>query len=755
MVAIEGAGQYNRNDQTPPAAVLWTDKEREWEPMLPRLRARLPTLLTFGPYNMDERSGPAYWLRSVLAGALPEPALPAEVAPTLYLPGVSRQELRAVEDCPRETQPLAELQYRGVLWTQRNGRDWTVAAFLQSEDGGLGIPIAGDSTTREALGRALTLVADEPLEQLRAEAPLRATFFDTLLHPDEARSLLRWLNDPAGMQRGAEPAEWAAFRDLCRTRYGFDPASDGPLTAARLLGQRQGPWQATWNRLAEAPGSYLGVATQLRQARSGQPNLFDRADVWPQDNEAAEAALGASLLALADRPEREARATILALEAEHGVRREWLWAKLGWAPQAMALGRLAALAAVTERSLAGATAAEIATVYAEWGWQADAAVLAALAAVEAPPDLAAVRAAIRAVYAPWLAAAARALQATIGVEPAPVAPVLAEAGDCLLFSDGLRFDVAQLLREQLDGRGLTTALDWRFAALPTVTATAKPALSPVAGRLGPDGGFDVATLDTGTRATATVLRRLLADAGYQVLADEAYGDPSGRAWTELGDIDAYCHEHGWKVSHQVAAEVRALTARIVALLDAGWQRVVVLTDHGWLLLPGGLPKVELPEQLTEQHKGRCARLKPFARTDQPTVPWFWDSGVTVAVASGIACFEAGREAEHGGVSPQECIVPVLSVRRPVAATAARIDSVRWRGLVCQVRIAGGAGLRVDLRTRAGDAATSITTVAKTVGDDGAASLPVPDDDREGVAAFVVLLAADGSIAAQMLTTVGG
>ena len=40
---------------------------------------------------------------------------------------------------PAELQPLAELQYRGVLWSQKNGRDWTVNAFVQSRDGGLGI----------------------------------------------------------------------------------------------------------------------------------------------------------------------------------------------------------------------------------------------------------------------------------------------------------------------------------------------------------------------------------------------------------------------------------------------------------------------------------------------------------------------------------------------------------------------------------------------------------------------------------------
>ncbi|MFZ1596661.1 MAG: hypothetical protein WAW26_12460, partial [Anaerolineae bacterium] len=47
--ALARAGQYNKNDQCPPAAILWPDKERQWEPLLPVLRSRLP-LLTLGDY---------------------------------------------------------------------------------------------------------------------------------------------------------------------------------------------------------------------------------------------------------------------------------------------------------------------------------------------------------------------------------------------------------------------------------------------------------------------------------------------------------------------------------------------------------------------------------------------------------------------------------------------------------------------------------------------------------------------------------
>jgi hypothetical protein len=47
--ALGAAGRCNRNDQEVPAAVLWTDEDRHWEQLLPRLRDRLPQLLTLGP----------------------------------------------------------------------------------------------------------------------------------------------------------------------------------------------------------------------------------------------------------------------------------------------------------------------------------------------------------------------------------------------------------------------------------------------------------------------------------------------------------------------------------------------------------------------------------------------------------------------------------------------------------------------------------------------------------------------------------
>lgn len=758
--ALRAAGRYDRNDQVAPAAVLWPDKDRQWEPLLPRLRARLP-ILTLGPYEPASWSGPAYWIRCVLARALPEIDLPEDATPIVYLPGYSRQDIRASEDCPRPLQPLAELQYRGVVWTQKSGRDWTIAAFLQNREGGLGIPVGADSETREAMRRALDVLALEPVENLRQKAPLRAAFFNALLTPDDVRSLLLWLDDPQSSPQRMSPQEWEAFCHLARERYSFDPQRDSVIDAARLLGLRQGEWARVWQRFAEAPHNYPHIPDRLRAARPLQLSLLDSpALTWPQDNELAEAELRSRLAALADRHPEEARAAIRELDAHHGPRRDSVWARLGRAPLAEALAHLVALAAHTERAPGGTTVTEIATAYAEWGWQADAAALAALAAVTAGPDVEAVKRAVGALYRPWLHVGAEAFQRSVASGGAraypwgPLEPV--EPGTCLLFCDALRFDLAMRLAQALQRDGCVVQTGWRLAALPPVTPTAKPAVTPVADRLGPGPGLEPTVRSSGTPLSIEPLRRLLSEARYQVLLGDETGDPAGRAWTELGAIDRYGHDHGWRVAQHVVGELERLAERIRALLDAGWARVVVVTDHGWLLLPGGLPKVELSTHLAEVRKGRCARLKSTAQTEYQTVPWHWDPDVHFVMAPGIACFEAGKEYEHGGLSPQECVVPVLTVTRQAGTEPIRIEAVSWHRLRCNVGIAGGGeGMSVDIRTRPGDPGTSLVEQPKAVTAGGTVALFVLDPEREGEAAAIVVLGPDGTVLAQRETTIGG
>ena len=752
---------FNPAEYSRPVAILWPDAGKEWEPLLPLLRDRLP-VLTLGPYDPATRTGPSYWVRCMLARVL-EDRLPDDEIPVVYLPGFSKQDLRGIEECSDALKPIASMQYEGALFTQLNGKDWTIRAFIESQDGGLGIAIGGDNETKKAALRAVVKLADVTLEEMHKEAPLRAAFFDLKFNPDQALALLRWLNDADGVHKEQDDAMWGAFASLCRSRYGFDPDKDGVLKPAQKLGERLGQeWELVWSRFTEAPGNYLQLPDLLRRARPKKDaGMFARQDSWPQDNDAAEAVLRGRLVDVGTKMPAEARADLLELEAAHARRREWVWATLGQAQLAEALEHLARLATLTGNPLGGASVIEIANAYADWGWQADAATIRALASVDRPEDLSAVSAAIRSVYRPWLEEAAKQFQLRAGdgmipiypFQPLPVQP----AGTCLMFVDGLRFDVAHMLSERLQGGGLDTEVGWRLTALPTVTATAKPAASPVGPSLRGGTELSPATI-SGSKVEIGVLRKLLAEADFQVLLpNDPLGGPSGLAWSEDGNVDETGHTEGIGLARHLDGIVQDIAHRIRALLAEGWKQVVVVTDHGFLLMPGGLPKVQIPEHLTEIRKGRCARLKPSSTTEHQTIAWHWDQDVRFAIAPGISCFEAGKEYEHGGLSPQECVTPLVTVRSPGSSgPAVSIESTSWSGMRCRVALTGApAGTRADIRDQPANAESSITGGGKAVDDEGRCSLLVPDDDRLGTPAYLVVLAEGGSLLLQAELTVGG
>ena len=115
LKAIRSAAVFNPEVQVAPACILWPDKERQWEAMIPRLQLQIPELCALGDYVPEKRQGPAIWLRCLIADTLDDVRIPNGVTPIIYLPGVGRQDLRAVESCPELLRPLAELQYRGVI----------------------------------------------------------------------------------------------------------------------------------------------------------------------------------------------------------------------------------------------------------------------------------------------------------------------------------------------------------------------------------------------------------------------------------------------------------------------------------------------------------------------------------------------------------------------------------------------------------------------------------------------------------------
>ena len=336
--SLESASAHNPNDAERPVAVLWTDRDAQWRPILARLRALMPQLLVLGEYEPESRTGPSIWLRCVVDRVMELPGLAGDMTPVVYLPDVSRQALGSAEACPSNLKPLVELQYRGTCWTQKNGRDWTVEAFMVSSDGGLGLDVARDTATRQSLLGALPELATTSIRLLEGRR-LEASDFDALFSDDPIRDLLLWLSEPESVLAGWETGRRSAFTSRCKSDFRFDPDEDGALFAAERLGRREGSWGSVWSRFAESPALYTGLPELLRKT---MPNdLFvEPPSSWPQNNEKGETELRRALQALQGRTPSAAREDVIKLEKTHGPRREWVWAKLDLAPLARALMHL-------------------------------------------------------------------------------------------------------------------------------------------------------------------------------------------------------------------------------------------------------------------------------------------------------------------------------------------------------------------------------------------------------------------------------
>jgi hypothetical protein len=769
LQAVRSAAVYNPEVQVAPACILWPDRDRQWEAVISLLQAELPELFILGDYAPKKRTGPAIWLRCVMAGKTDDISLPEGFPPILYLPGVSRQDLRAIESCPDHLKPLAELQYRGVIWSQINAKDWTILAYLKSDQGGLGLDVAQDSEARNAMQLALYRLLDEELALLAGKR-LDKDFFNTLLTGgDPVRDLLLWLDQDEAFRAARADHEWQGFVEVCKSQLAFNPEKEGVLAGAAKLAGQEGPWRAVWERFCEAPRRYPSLPARIRQCQPPRTTLFwhttdDRFSGWPQWNDDQENHLRQELTALVEQPAHEARKKLLDLEQRHGHRRGLVWAELGEAPLAVALEHLAVLAEATSAGLAAGTLEDLAAGFTGRGWTADGAMLRTLASIEATADLAATSGAIRAMYLPWAEESARYLQKSVAASSYPGGTIRsrriipADPGECLLFVDGLRFDLAKRLEQMLVTAGQEVAARPHWVPLPSVTATGKPAAAPIlsAPGLGEEGaGYNFEPL------TSYLLRKIMVDQGWRILDRAENGDGEGKAWCEFGDIDHEGHSRGWKISRHLDSILAEIRDRINALLAAGWQKVRVVTDHGWLLLPGGLPKIELPACLAESKWGRCAVIKQGAATEEHLYPWYWNPEQQVALADGICCYRRGEEYAHGGLSLQECLVLELSVSS--GGDAARrggrgmeFTDLVWKGLRCTVAVAGDfAGLTLDIRQQAGDADSSVVVGVKPLKSNGTASVVVEDEALEGRGAVLVLLDANGKLVAQTAVVIGG
>lgn len=760
---VRASAAYNSNVQAAPNVILWTDKLRQWESALPMLQAALPELIVLGNYAPERKTGPAIWIKCVVEGVLPDVELPVGRTPIVYLPGFERRDLRAIAACPDSLKPLAELQYRGCWWIYSNaGRDWTVNAFLVSSNGGAGLDVAKDEKTQQVMLRVLPEILESERDDL-SNRRLEAADFNKLVSSDPVRDLLSWMNDSQACRERWDSSRWQALVGICETEYHFNPELDGELTAAELLCQRQGVWEGVWQRFLESCSHYPQLPQLLLKV---QADLAASGASYPSINANEEQQLERDLNGLLQLDPAKARLSIGQLESRHAERRNWVWHALAMAPLGGVLEHLAEIAQATSSTFSGTDPEEMASQYRESYWRADDHALRALAYPLSPGQQTLVHGLLDLIYTPWLDGVTRNFQNLVrskgypGIDQVNEATAeYAVAGEAVFFVDGLRFDTAQRLAAKLQGLG-EIQLDSNWAALPSVTATAKAAVTPVHDRLTgrlTDRDFEPSLADDDKDFSSHYLRKFLNEKGWQYLEEGESGDPASNAWLQSGDIDKEGHVKGLKLAARIDTLLDEVVERAEELIAAGWRKIRIVTDHGWILTPRPMAKVDLPKHLTETRWGRCAVIKDSVDSGYQQVGWHWNSAVSIAMAPGVCSFKAGQNYDHGGLSLQECMTPVIQIRNTKAVTAvsavtATLSDIRWLGLTCKIQAETTAdGVLAVLRTHPADPDSEITKRKPLK--DGKCSLLV-DDQFEGSSAVLVLLDDQGNVLAKKPTLVG-
>ncbi len=176
LVAALDAARAPRTCRAAPVAILWPDEARQWGPIVAELRGRR-LILELGDYDPQNLRGPAYWIRCVVDGriAVPDPAEPAyrsSICRATPAPRSAPSRRRREAQAPRRT-PVPRGDLRPA---ERPGLDDRGVPPVE-ERGGLGIEVADDQATKDAM--------------LRARAELAASLSRSCGSGAAARGLLR------------------------------------------------------------------------------------------------------------------------------------------------------------------------------------------------------------------------------------------------------------------------------------------------------------------------------------------------------------------------------------------------------------------------------------------------------------------------------------------------------------------------------------------------------------------------------------
>jgi hypothetical protein len=760
--ALKQAANHNSNVMVKPEVILWPDPEKQWCDVIEVLQESIPHLLIYGNFEPSKRQGPAIWLKCMVAKVLPEAAWDDAAIPIIYLPGVAKSDLRNVENAVFNFQPLLEYQYTGTLFTQENGKEWSIMAFVENPINGLGIKVAKDNATKDALKKTLPSIFQDR-EVLANKRLIDADYLNNQLFPDIIPTILKWMCKGDVLLNTMDAGKQEVFTNLCKSQYEFEPDHKNIKAIAEQLGAQKSAWKYVWQLYATAPHKYPEIEGLLRLAKPADLGfgMFALPDEsWPQVNEQKEEALALALTKAAEQDAIKALATLQDLEKEHSIRRNWVWFELGKSPIANALQYLVQMAAKANEAFSSSTIEAIKDYYTTSGFLVDQFMRKSLAVVKSEKDKTIVKSIIHLFYQPWLENISNRFQKLVEKDASIFTSqrAVAENETFVLFVDAFRYELAEEFCKRLSNYKLKVSLQADWSAIPSLTPTAKPNVSPIATAVSTQSGIVEFRphLQNGKDLLTPVFREALKTAEFKLVTHANDIQREGKYWQEIGDIDTKGHEEQADMVKRIEELFDQVQEALDVAFEKGIKRIKIVTDHGWLLLPGGLPKTQLNAGLTETRWGRCALIKEGATSDLLHLPWRWNPSIFIAYAPGISFFKVNEEYAHGGISIHECLVPILLVENPHAQNIiAEVKTVKWVNLKCTIHTNEVPdGFSVDIRTKYNDAKTSIVLSKNKVLNGNSVTLMV-DDGAESQAATIVLLDENERILDKKPTTVGG
>jgi hypothetical protein len=760
--SIELSKQYNSNQVTAPNVILWPDPESQWISIIDVLRQEIPAFLTLGDYKPEVKQGPAIWIKCMVDKTLPEADWEKDTIPVIYMPGISKADFRKIEDAPNFLQPLMEYQFTGNLWLQENGKEWTILAFAQNVEQGMGLEVAKDNATKEALIKSLPDIVHEKAAFFRKK--IDADFLNELLVPQVIPNLLKWIEGGDNALAFLSLDQKEAFKDVVKSQYRLNLDYSLVLDFVKNIGTQKDPWHTVWQYFANAPHKYpklIGFLEQATPTDLGSGLFKIPEDSWPPVNKQKEEELNLAILKLKKKEPKFALEKLEKLFTVNKSRLDWVWTELGKSPFAVALPRMIELARHSLQTYDTSSISSLSKYYKTEGYKVDEVLRRLFLISDSKEYKDAILVITDIFYRPWLEKLTNRFQELVQTNPDEIVDnnsreTITKAS-FILFVDAFRYDIALSFLGQLSNR-FEYDIQQIWSAIPSLTPTSKPSVSPIVSSIDKESGINSfqPNLKTGNPLTHYYFKSELKNKGINFINSESeISDPTQHYWMEIGDIDEKGHQEQAAMLRRVPQLLSELKDTINRISEKGIKEITIVTDHGWLLLPGGLPKAKLHKDLVETRWGRCAELKEGVTTDLLQLPWTWNPNIFIAYAPGISFFKKNEEYAHGGISIQECLTPLISIKVKTlkASVKAFIDSFKWTGMRLQViTTAADEDYSIDIRTKRNDTNSSIL-LGKPKFYENTWKIMV-DSDYEGQACHLVLMNKEGIIVDSKLIEVG-